>query len=116
MTTTVHTALDDLIDACTDEQELLDVLDRQSAEEAIAAASDVPTLCDALNAFEAVRRRASGEALAVEIPVFAEFPDVDWQEFRSSPISCDLSFVLFEEEVTRRYFYMDRADVENDDE
>lgn len=116
MTDTDNIQLEDLIDDSMGEQLKPEELELYLAEEAIATASDVPGLCEALNAFEELRKSSTfPDELEMPIPIFAEFPDVDWGEFADEPVSCDDKLVLFEEQCTRRYYYMRRTDVESND-
>jgi hypothetical protein len=77
---------------------------------AVAAAGDVPTLCSALNQLGALCGRDQ-EGLTT-IPVFSTEPDIDWSEFVDEPVSCDETYVLFKEDSTGRYYFMDRSEVE----
>jgi hypothetical protein len=116
MTDTDNIQLEDLIDDSMEEQLKPEELERYLAEGAIATASDVPSLCEALNAFEDLRKTSTfRDGLEISIPIFAEAPDVDWEDFADEPVSCDEEFVLFEEQGTGRYYYKRRADVESTD-
>lgn len=78
--------------------------------QAVAAAADVPALCSALNQLDAFLGKDHEEIAT--IPVFSSEPDVDWSEFADEPVSCDETYVLFKENSTGRYYYMDRSEVE----
>lgn len=81
----------------------------------IESAKSVVELVEALNDLENVE---TGAALDREytVPELGEFPDVDWSDWNVTPLAADEKHVAFRDIDGRRHFYMDRAEVEADDE
>lgn len=86
------------------------------AKKRVLACKNVPQLCDALNAMEDIARGSTAPLnLDIEIPQFAEAPDVDWNDWAFEPVSCDHDYVMFFD-TFGRFIYMTREDVEDEEQ
>lgn len=68
----------------------------RKAQRRALAATNVLELVDALNAIEAIEAGASRE---IDIPQFAEAPDVDWNQWTDEPVSFDGKHIAWREQT-----------------